>query len=316
MATFVRKEHINVTNETFKKPAIIIANHQSFIDILELLSFSKKIIMITNHWVWNSPVFGKIIQYAGFFHVDEGYELCVERMREKVREGYSIAIFPEGTRTYDGKMKRFHKGAFYLSETLQLDIIPILLYGNGEIIAKAQPFYVRKGIIYSKILPRILYYDDSFGTTYQERTKRISSYMKEEYARICLEKNTPANPAFYEALVLNYIYKSPVIEWYIRIKVKMEHNYQLFNQLIPMKGQITDIGCGLGPLCYMLSMISKERQILGIDYDEDKIAIAQHGWLRGENLRFEHADASVYEFPESDVFILNDVLHYLSLIHI
>ena len=44
-----------------------------------------------------------------------------------------------------------------------------------------------------------------------------------------------------------------------------------------MKGQITDIGCGLGPLCYMLSMISKERQILGIDYDEDKIAIAQHG---------------------------------------
>mgnify|MGYP002092380268 CR=1 FL=1 len=73
-----------------------------------------------------------------------------------------------------------------------------------------------------------------------------------------------------------------------------------------MKGQITDIGCGLGPLCYMLSMISKERQILGIDYDEDKIAIAQHGWLRSENLRFEHADASVYESPESDVFILND----------
>ena len=212
-------------------------------------------------------------------------------------------------------MKRFHKGAFYLSETLQLDIIPILLYGNGEIIAKAQPFYVRKGIIYSKILPRILYNDDSFGTTYQERTKRISSYMKEEYARICLKKNTPANPAFYEALVLNYIYKSPVIEWYIRIKVKMEHNYQLFNQLIPMKGQITDIGCGLGPLCYMLSMISKERQILGIDYDEDKIAIAQHGWLRGENLRFEHADASVYEFPESDVFILNDVLHYMNYEH-
>lgn len=106
----------------------------------------------------------------------------------KVREGYSIAIFPEGTRTYDGKMKRFHKGAFYLSETLQLDIIPILLYGNGEIIAKAQPFYVRKGIIYSKILPRILYNDASFGTTYQERTKRISSYMKEEYARICLER--------------------------------------------------------------------------------------------------------------------------------
>ena len=38
-------------------------------------------------------------------------------------------------------------------------------------------------------------------------------------------------------------------------------------------------------------------------------------WLRGENLRFEHADASVYEFPESDVFILNDVLHYMNYEH-
>lgn len=312
VATFVRKEHINLSGERFRKPSIIIANHQSFIDILELLSFSPKIIMMTNHWVWNSPVFGGIIRYAGFFHIDEGYELCVERMKEKVKEGYSIAIFPEGTRTYDGKMKRFHKGAFYLAEALQLDIIPILLYGNGEIIAKAQPFYVRKGIIFSKILPRIPYNDRSFGTTYQERTKRISAYMKEEYAHICREKNTPDNPTFREALILNYIYKGPVIEWYIRIKVKMEHNYQLFNQLIPMKGQITDIGCGLGPLCYMLSMISKERQIVGIDYDEDKIAIAQHGWLRGEKLRFECADALAYELPASDVFILNDMLHYMS----
>lgn len=315
VATFVRKEHVNLSGEDFKKPAIIIANHQSFIDILELLSFSPKIVMITNHWVWNSPVFGEVIRYAGFFHVDEGYELCAERMREKVKEGYSIAIFPEGTRTYDGKMKRFHKGAFYLAKTLKLDIIPIILYGNGKIIAKAQPFYVRKGIIYSKILPRIAYNDSSFGSTYQERTKRISAYMKEEYARICLEKNTPDNPAFYEALVLNYIYKGPVIEWYIRIKVRMEQNYQLFNRLIPMKGQITDIGCGLGPLCYMLSMISKERQILGVDYDEDKIAIARHGWLRGDNLRFEHADALTYEFPASDVFILNDILHYMSYRH-
>ncbi len=44
--------------------------------------------------------------------------------------------------------------------------------------------------------------------------------MKEVYARICREQNTTNNPAFYEALIQNYIYKGPVIEWYIRIKVK------------------------------------------------------------------------------------------------
>ena len=74
--------------------------------------------------------------------------------------------------------------------------------------------------------------------------------------------------------------KAGLMEWYIRIKVKMEDNYRLFNRLVPVKGQITDIGCGFGPLCYMLSQLSEEREITGIDYDEDKIAVAQYGWLR------------------------------------
>lgn len=315
LATAVKKEHINKANERFQHPAIIIANHQSFIDILVLLSLSSKILMVTNHWVWHSPFFGAIIRYVDFYYIGEGYEQYMERMRKKVKEGYSIAIFPEGTRTYNGKMKRFHKGAFYLAETLQLDILPILLYGNNKIIAKAQPFNIRKGIIYTEILPRIPTDDLSFGTTYQERTKRISAYMKEGYARICREKNTTDNPAFYEALIQNYIYKGPVVEWYIRIKVKMERNYRLFNQLIPVQGQITDIGCGYGPLCYMLSMLSEDRDILGIDYDEDKIALAQHGWLRNEHLQFRHGNALEYPLPESDVFILNDMLHYMSYEH-
>ena len=312
VATFVKKEHINRTNETLDRPAIIIANHQSFIDILVLLSLSSKLVMVTNHWVWHSPFFGAIIRYADFYYIGEGYELYVERMRQKIQEGYSIVIFPEGTRTYNGKIKRFHKGAFYLSEVLQLDIVPIILYGNNKIIAKAQPFNIRKGIILTEILPRIRWNDTSFGTTYQERTKRLSAYMRQEYARICQEKNTTDNPAFYEALVQNYIYKGPVEEWYIRIKVKMEKNYQLFNRIIPMKGQITDIGCGFGPLCYMLSLLSDEREILGLDYDEDKIAVARHGWLRNERIRFEYANALKYSLPESDVFILNDMLHYLN----
>ena len=44
--------------------------------------------------------------------------------------------------------------------------------------------------------------------------------MRKEYARICGEMNTTDNPAFYEALIQNYIYEGPVEEWYIRIKVK------------------------------------------------------------------------------------------------
>lgn len=78
-----QKEHINKANERFQHPAIIIANHQSFIDILVLLSLSSKILMVTNHWVWHSPFFGAIIRYVDFYYIGEGYEQYMERMRKK-----------------------------------------------------------------------------------------------------------------------------------------------------------------------------------------------------------------------------------------
>ena len=71
LATAVKKEHINKANERFRHPAIIIANHQSFIDILVLLSLSSKILMVTNHWVWHSPFFGAIIRYVDFYYIGE-----------------------------------------------------------------------------------------------------------------------------------------------------------------------------------------------------------------------------------------------------
>lgn len=83
LATAVKKEHINKANERFQHPAIIIANHQSFIDILVLLSLSSKILMVTNHWVWHSPFFGAIIRYVDFYYIGEGYEQYMERMRKK-----------------------------------------------------------------------------------------------------------------------------------------------------------------------------------------------------------------------------------------
>ena len=61
----------------------VIANHQSFIDILVLLALTPKLVMITNHWVWHSPFFGAIIRYADFYYVGDGYELYVERMAPK-----------------------------------------------------------------------------------------------------------------------------------------------------------------------------------------------------------------------------------------
>jgi len=113
------------------------------------------------------------------------------------------------------------------------------------------------------------------------------------------------------ALLKNYIYKGPILEWYTIIKTKLENNYFLFNELIPKEGKIMDIGCGYGYLSYMLNLCSPNRIITGIDYDQEKINVAQNGILKNNSLNFIHGDIREMEFKPSNAFIISDVLHYI-----
>ena len=301
----------NPFDENFNHPAVIVANHQSFIDILMLLSLHPKIIMMTNKWVWNSPIFGHIVRFAGFLYHKDGVENHIEHIKPKIEEGYSLLVFPEGTRSADMEIHRFHKGAFKIAEELTLDIIPVVIYGNGNLVSKNQPFYVKRGVIGYKILERISYKDASFGIDYRERSKSVSALMRKEYSNLRLLNDLPSNLFFMQKTMSGYIYKGPVTEWYLRIKMRMENYYAPFHSIIPADAVVTDIGCGYGPLCFMLGLLSPGRVINGIDYDIEKIEIAKSSWLSGGNINFTHADALTCNLPLSDVIVINDVLHYL-----
>jgi SAM-dependent methyltransferase len=64
-------------------------------------------------------------------------------------------------------------------------------------------------------------------------------------------------------------------------------------------------------ISYMLSFTSEKRKILGIDYDSDKIELANNCISRNERISFVSADAASYDYPKADVFLLSDVLHYM-----
>ena len=59
----------NRFKETFKKPAVIISNHQSHLDLMCAMMLTPKMVILTNDWVWNNPFYGKIIQFAAFYTV-------------------------------------------------------------------------------------------------------------------------------------------------------------------------------------------------------------------------------------------------------
>lgn len=130
----------------FDKPRIIICNHQSHLDLMCQLVFTPKIVFLTNQWVWNNPFYGVLIRNAEYLPVMEGLDGILPHLRSLVERGYSVAVYPEGTRSKDCSIGRFHQGAFYLAHELGLEILPMCLYGPGKILPK-KTYHLRKGVI-------------------------------------------------------------------------------------------------------------------------------------------------------------------------
>jgi 1-acyl-sn-glycerol-3-phosphate acyltransferase len=299
----------NPYNEDFSKPAVIISNHQSLMDTPYLLRLYPKIIILTNEWVWNSPLWGPIARMASFFNVDKGIDSILEPLMEKVREGYSILIFPEAHRYNDNIIHRFHKGAFYMAEKLQIDILPIVIFGSGEFLKSGQ-FFGRPSGLRMRILQRVSYGDNLMGSDYTERSKRFRKLFQQEYANLIAEEGT--GRYYRKKLLLNYVFKGPVLEWYLRVKMQIENYYQTYNELLPRNGEILDLGCGYGFISYMLSFTSPRRKITGVDYDAEKIRVALNCFSKNDNLDFVCDDITRYSFENMDAILLSDVLHYLT----
>jgi predicted RND superfamily exporter protein/1-acyl-sn-glycerol-3-phosphate acyltransferase len=304
----IRKEIDNPAGEDFSQPAVILSNHQSHIDLLLLLMLHPKLIVLTTRWVWNNPIYALVIRFLDYYPVMGGYEELVDKLKVKTDEGYSVIIFPEGSRSPDSSIRRFHKGAFLIAERLGLDLLPVFIHGAGDCMNKGEN-HLRGGSITVRIYPRIKSGDLSYGSDYHERTKKVLAFYRSEYVRMREELETPAY--FRRKVIRNYIFKGPVLEWYTRIKLSLEGNYQLINQYVPREASIVDIGCGYGYMGYLLCFVSAKRTVLGLDYDRDKIEIANHCISKNHQLNFVAADASTYSFGPADVFIMSDVLHYL-----
>ena len=128
----------------FNRPRVVICNHQSHLDLFCQLIFTPDIIFLTNDWVWNNPSYGLLIRHAEYYPVREGLEELLPKLRSLVERGYSIAVYPEGTRSKDCQIGRFHQGAFWLAEQLGVDILPMCLYGPGKILKK-KTYTLQKG---------------------------------------------------------------------------------------------------------------------------------------------------------------------------
>lgn len=157
-------------------PCVVIANHTSMLDVVTILNLYDKIVVIGQDWVIHNIFFGRIARRMGVITVSEGIESYLPKLGEYAKEGYNIAIFPEGTRSVTGEVLRFHRGAFYVAEQLNLPIQPILLRGYVRALRK-QPFHVGASKEMSAtFLPAIEPDSTKFGSGYRERARLVRAY--------------------------------------------------------------------------------------------------------------------------------------------
>jgi 1-acyl-sn-glycerol-3-phosphate acyltransferase len=124
-----------------KGPYIFMANHQGSYDIFALLGrlpFQFK--WLAKKEIFSIPILGWAMTVAGYVSIDrDGTRETVEAMNkaaQKIQEGMSVVIFPEGTRSADGSIQPFKKGGFTLAVKSKVPIVPIAIAGSREILPK------------------------------------------------------------------------------------------------------------------------------------------------------------------------------------
>lgn len=115
------------------KAYLVIANHSSYLDIPGIIAFFPDILWVGREKIFRVPVFGTFIKLLGSIPIDTKSVMrsgsAITAAVHQARKARSVAIFPEGTRTPDGKLQPFKRGFTRILRNSDLDILPLTLNG-------------------------------------------------------------------------------------------------------------------------------------------------------------------------------------------
>jgi 1-acyl-sn-glycerol-3-phosphate acyltransferase len=173
------KVEISGLDKIPKGPAVYMANHQSYFDVISMGAFvpvapryvAKRVLTYI-------PVFGQILYLTGHIIIDRDDPRqafgALDRAAEKIKRGTSIYVFPEGTRSKDHKLGQFKKGGFVLAIKAGVPIVPISVTGTQSMMPKGKFSFKRPKLV------RIAISDPVDGTSSQldQRDRLMSETRK------------------------------------------------------------------------------------------------------------------------------------------
>jgi 1-acyl-sn-glycerol-3-phosphate acyltransferase len=130
------------------RAVVFMANHQSNCDPPALLAVLPPVLVMGKKEFFRVPIIGRGMRARGFIAVDrsnrEQAREAVEKGVQALKAGKSFLVYPEGTRSPDGRLQRFKKGVFVMAIKAGAPIVPISVSGSNKIMAKGK-FVIRPG---------------------------------------------------------------------------------------------------------------------------------------------------------------------------
>ncbi len=140
------------------RPYVMVANHTSSADIWALFLVGGQFRWLSKDAMFRIPCVGQAMKWSGYVSVSRGNKnsqlQALEASRAWLKRGISMAFFPEGTRSEDGRVKEFKGGAFKLSQEENVAIVPIVLRGTRDMLVKNSGF-PKKAHLDIEILPPV-----------------------------------------------------------------------------------------------------------------------------------------------------------------
>ena len=164
------------------QPQIFISNHQGYFDIFALSGFLPvQIRWVAKSSLFKIPFMGWAMTAAGYIRVERGdrkksYQAFIQTV-EKVKQGSSVIIFPEGTRSEDGTVGPFKKGSNLIASRSHSPMVPVTIVGSGNIIKKGSAI-INPGTVQITLSPLITKHEKDGGEILNSIRETICANLK------------------------------------------------------------------------------------------------------------------------------------------
>ncbi len=168
---------------------VYMANHSSLVDTPALFAYLPyQFRIMAKKELFYIPFMGWHLWTAGNFQVDRSdprkTALSIKKVVDGVRSGKSLAVFPEGTRSPDGKLREFKSGAFKIALRSGVPIVPVTIRGASALLPKGSlaPRPGKVEVIIGKPIETSAFTEQTLGALIDETRAAIESNLVEEAA--------------------------------------------------------------------------------------------------------------------------------------